>query len=296
MRGLRTSGPVWAWPGMDGSRRERSPGGISLTAVGVDVEVPLSGGEVTEGVVRVGDTVRRPVRAHTPAVHGLLRHLEKVGFDGAPRVLGIDGQGREVLSWMPGEAPGRPLPAYAAGEDALAGLARLLRRYHDAVESYGVPTDQPWDTEASNLDGAPEIIGHCDVTPENVVFRDGLPVALIDFDLARPTTRLYDVVTTLRHWAPIADPADRDGLLYGADVGRRMRMFCDAYGLDRDSRRELLPAARVRFDRSYRAMRTRAERLGGGWARIWHSGAGPRIRRAQDWLERHWDELDARLH
>lgn len=49
----------------------------------MNFEVPLSGGDVSEGVVRVGDTVRRPLGAHSPAVHGLLRHLEAVAFDGA---------------------------------------------------------------------------------------------------------------------------------------------------------------------------------------------------------------------
>ncbi|MBW8484265.1 phosphotransferase enzyme family protein [Actinomadura parmotrematis] len=259
------------------------------------IEIPLSGGDVTEGVVRVGDTVRRPLGPQSPAVHGLLRHLEDVGFDGAPRVLGVDGRGREVLSWVPGETPRRPLPAYAVSDEALAGVARLLRRYHDAVEGYGLAEGAPWDTAASNLDGEPELIGHCDVTPENVVFRGGVVCGLIDFDLARPTTRLYDVVTALRHWAPVADPADRDWRLYGVDVGRRMRLFSDAYGLDRATRGELLTASRVRFERSYRAMEWRAEQYGGGWARMWHGGAGARIRRAQDWLERNWDELDACL-
>lgn len=264
-----------------------------MGAVVVNFEVPLSGGDVSEGVVRVGDTVRRPLRAHSPAVHGLLRHLESVGFDGAPRVLGIDGRGREVLSWVAGEAPRRPLPGHVVAEDALRGVGRLLRRYHEAVASHGVPDGALWDGETSNLDGEPEVIGHCDVTPENVVFRDGTPVALIDFDLARPTTRLFDVVTALRHWGSIADPADRDALLYRADVGRRLRVFCDAYGLDRERRRDVLPVARVRFERSYRAMWKRAQG-GGGWARMW-PGAGQRIRRAQDWLERNWDELDACL-
>ncbi|WP_246006894.1 aminoglycoside phosphotransferase family protein [Actinomadura pelletieri] len=226
-------------------------------------------------------------------MHGVLRHLEAVGFDGAPRVLGVDVLGREVLSWVPGEVPRRPLPEYAASEEALRGVGRLLRRYHEAVVSYGVPEGAVWDGETSNLDGEPEVIGHCDVTPDNVVFRGGAPVALIDFDLARPTTRLFDVVTALRHWGPIADPADRDAVLYQVDVGRRLRVLCDAYGVDRGMRRDVLPAARVRFERSYRAMRARAER-GGGWARMW-PGAGQRIRRAQDWLERNWDELDACL-
>jgi hypothetical protein len=258
--------------------------------------VPLHGGDVTDGVVRVGDTVRRPMGAHTPAVHGLLRHLESVGFDGAPRVLGVDDQGREILSWLPGEAGLRPLRPYAVTEDALVALGRLLRRFHDAAVSYVPRPDAVWDTlVTSNLDDAPELVGHCDVTLENVIFRAGLPYALIDFDLARPTTRLFDVVTTLRHWGPMDDPADRDPLLRDADVGRRLAVFCSAYGLDRDRRRDVLPAARIRFERSHAAMRERAVLMGGGWARMWRDGVGPRIRRAQDWLDRNWDDLDAHL-
>jgi phosphotransferase family enzyme len=262
----------------------------------VDQEVALPGGDVTEGVVRVGDTVRRPLRAHTPAVHDLLRHLEKAGFDGAPRALGIDEQGREVLSWVPGQTPNCPLPPHAATGEALAGVARLLRRFHDAVHDYEPPRNARWDSAyTSNVDDPPEIVGHCDVTPDNVVFRGDEPTALIDFDLARPTTRLFDVVTTLRHWVPLADPADRDASVARADIPARLRLFTDAYGLTADDRRALLPVARLRFERSYEAMRARAERHGGGWARIWRTGAGPQIRRAQDWLDLHWDELDAAL-
>jgi len=46
-------------------------------------EVSLAGGDVNVGehiVVRVGDTVRRPVGPRTPAVHALLRHFERVGW------------------------------------------------------------------------------------------------------------------------------------------------------------------------------------------------------------------------
>jgi hypothetical protein len=37
-----------------------------------------------------------------------------------------------------------------------------------------------------------ELVSHCDCYPGNVVFHDGLPVALIDFDLAHPTTRPHE--------------------------------------------------------------------------------------------------------
>ncbi|MEU1283126.1 hypothetical protein [Kitasatospora sp. NPDC005856] len=72
---------------------ERSP---------ADEEVPLSGGNMSVGVVRVGDTVRRPAGPWTPAVHALLEHLHAVGFRAVPRPLGLDGQGREVLGLRTG--------------------------------------------------------------------------------------------------------------------------------------------------------------------------------------------------
>ena len=58
-------------------------------------EIPLAGGDVNP-VVRVGDTVRRP--RGPEAVRALLEWYERVGFDGAPRFLGFDDRGREVLS------------------------------------------------------------------------------------------------------------------------------------------------------------------------------------------------------
>src|SRR5437879_2964164 len=56
----------------------------------VDTEERLPGGNLSPRVVRVGATMRRPVGPWTPAVHALLNHLHAVGFDGAPRVLGLD--------------------------------------------------------------------------------------------------------------------------------------------------------------------------------------------------------------
>ncbi|WP_344945732.1 phosphotransferase [Sphaerisporangium flaviroseum] len=250
---------------------------------------------MTDGVVRVGDTVRRPMRPSSPAVHALLAHLEAVGFEGAPRVLGVDDRGRQILTYVPGQAATLPLHAHAVSDEALVDLAVLVRRFHDAVEGFVPAPDAVWE-DGSADDAAPELVGHCDITPRNVIFRGKRPWALIDFDMARPTTRLFDVVTALRHWAPIADPIDRDPLQRCLDVGERLRLFSDAYGLPARDRRRLLELSRLRFDRSYVAMRSRAMTDGGGWARMWEGGAGERIRRAADWLDAHWDELQSHLH
>src|SRR3954447_3544617 len=100
-------------------------------------EILLLGGTANRGqVVRVGDTVRRPQRATSPATHALLRHLADVGFDGAPRFLGVDEQAREVLSYVPGPAITPPYPAWALTDDALVSGAPLLRDYHRAVSTF----------------------------------------------------------------------------------------------------------------------------------------------------------------
>jgi hypothetical protein len=66
-------------------------------------ETPLEGGWVTEGVVRVGDTVRRPRGANAERVERLLEQLEAAGFEAAPRFLGSDDTGRTILSFIEGD-------------------------------------------------------------------------------------------------------------------------------------------------------------------------------------------------
>ena len=77
---------------------------------------------------KVSDTVRRGTGPWTPAVHALIRHLERVGFDGAPRVLGTDERGREFLSYVPGDTAERA-SREAVPQRVLAEVGRLLRRY-----------------------------------------------------------------------------------------------------------------------------------------------------------------------
>src|SRR3954462_546940 len=97
-------------------------------------EVLLDGGLTNAGLVsRVGDTVRRPRRPTSAATWALLEHLERVGFDGAPRFLGVDDRGREMLSFMPGAAAIEPHEDWVFSDEALVTVAELLRRYHDAA-------------------------------------------------------------------------------------------------------------------------------------------------------------------
>jgi len=54
---------------------------------------------VTASVVRIGDTVSRPVGLHSPFVHELLRLLERNGVTSAPRFHGLDESGREMVDF-----------------------------------------------------------------------------------------------------------------------------------------------------------------------------------------------------
>jgi Ser/Thr protein kinase RdoA (MazF antagonist) len=266
------------------------------------VEVPLAGGDVTEGVVRVGDTVRRPVGPHSPLVHALLAHLELAGFEGAPRFLGIDGSGREVLSYIDGEVAGRPRPPWIADETRLASVGRLVRAYDDAAASFASPPDALLEALPADPPGIPpapayppELIGHVDITPENVVFRDGRAHALIDFDLARPATRADEMLNAMLWWAPLSDPRDVDPLLQHVDVPARARILADAYGLSGTDRERIIEVAVLRTRRSWHLMKRRAETHGGGWQRMWDEGVGDVIKRREAWLDRHASTLAAAL-
>jgi aminoglycoside phosphotransferase (APT) family kinase protein len=264
-------------------------------------EIPLTGGDVTEGVVRVGDTVRRPVGPHSPLVHALLTHLESVGFEGAPRFLGVDGSGREVLSYIDGEVAGRPRPPWFADETRLASIGRLVRGYDDAAASFtpppGVLLDPP--AEPAGIPAAPayppELVGHVDITPENVIFRNGRAYALIDFDLAKLATRAEEMFNAMLWWAPLSDPRDVDPLLRDVDVPRRTRILADEYGLSGADRERIMEVGVLRTRRAWYLMKQRAETQGGGWQRMWDEGVGDVIKRREAWLDRHAATLTAAL-
>jgi hypothetical protein len=105
-----------------------------------DGETPLVG-NVTAGVVRVGDTVRRPVGPWTDSVDAVLYHVRDVGFTGAPLPLGRDDRGRRVLEYVPGEV-GPEAATYDIGD--VASIGAFVRRLHDALSSFDPPRDGCW--------------------------------------------------------------------------------------------------------------------------------------------------------
>ena len=196
-------------------------------------EIPLSGGDVNV-VVRVGDTVRRP--RGPEAVRALLRWYDDVGFDGAPKFLGLDEQGREILSFIDGEPAFAPVPY---GDGVAFDIGRLLRRAHDAQAGFEPPVAD-WDDHVPGPGGG-EIIGHCDLFWTNVIFRDAAPAALIDWELAAPTTRVLDVALAATYWGGLR--VDWQLLEWGLPLdrrGERLRLLCDGYGLDATQRNGLL--------------------------------------------------------
>jgi hypothetical protein len=243
--------------------------------------------------VRVGDTVRRPRGPWSSSVASYLRHLEAVGFEAAPRFLGTDAQGRDILDFVPGDVPSQPVvELWAATLPVLVDVARLLHGLHEASVSFVPPAGACWfgDDVAVELpaDLAPEpaadVVSHFDVTPQNVVIRDGRPVALIDFDLTRPGSRLRDVVGTAQWWVPLLPVPDRDPAFAACDPPSRLTAFVDAYGLGDADRAAFVDTALNGATRAWHRMQANAELRGGGWARMWAEGVGDRILRRRAWL------------
>ncbi len=189
-------------------------------------ELILAGGLIST-VVRVGDTVRR-----TPArqfVRRLLRLFERVDWSGAPRLLGTDAAGRDVLSYLDGVVPWeRPHAADVRTEPAVRAAARLLREFHDL-------------TAGSPLAGRHEVVCHNDVSPKNTVYRLDptaagdpvlVPIAFLDWDIAAPGDRLHDLAHLCWQFlgleAPVADgPPGDDPLAVAVEL---LPVVCESYG------------------------------------------------------------------
>ena len=255
-------------------------------------EQSLGGGMGSGGaVVRVGGTVRRPVRPQTAAVAAFLRHLEAVGFEGAPRHLGYDGEGREILTFIEGDVGLPPFPAWVGDTGTLLDVARLQRTMHNAARSFKPPAEAVWDRANLPDPGPDAIVCHNDLCVENVVVRHGRVAAFIDFDFAAPGDPLLDIAISARHWIPVRDPVDIDPDLRGLDQVPRFRAFCDEHGLDADDRAIVVGHLGTFLDRALVSMRRRAESGLEAYASVWAAGYAEQNRRSRAWLDRHAEAL-----
>ncbi|GAA3735869.1 hypothetical protein HDA32_001277 [Spinactinospora alkalitolerans] len=239
----------------------------------------LPGGRVNE-VVRVGATVRRRPPERAAYTRRLLGFFERCGWSGAPRFLGTDDRGREVLGFVEGHVPWRiPRAPDVDADESLVRVAKLVREFHDL-------------TAGTALAAGSEVACHNDLSPKNTVYRgpDGgrRPVAFIDWDAAAPGERVHDVAHACWQYAGLGP--DGAGV---AEAARRARLLCDAYGAI--DRRRLIGTVLWWQDRCWRGIEAGAAAGDPAMAGLRESGAARAVREAWRWVDRHRGELEARL-
>ena len=237
--------------------------------------------EFAERVEFIDGTVRRPWQRWTPAVHAFLRHLREAGATEAPMPHGIDGDGREVLEWLPGD-PGRGWE-HVVPDAGLEAMARLLRRLHDASRGFVLPEHLSWADSTAPRSG--EVVCHGDFGPWNLAWRNGRPVGAFDWDMAYSGDALDDVAYALDYVAPFrTDELAMEWLGHPSppDRGGRIRVFWAAYsGTEATPARvEELVDAVIRRQRSVRELATRLGR----------EGVEPQATWLREGRERIWDE------
>jgi Phosphotransferase enzyme family len=227
-------------------------------------EIPLAGGFVTE-VVRVGDTVRRP--PSPPYARQVLELLARRGWPAAPRILGTDDRGREILSYVDGEVPLTPeRQAELRTPAALTRLAGLVRELHDL-------------TAAGDA-----VACHNDLSPKNTVYRDGLPVAFLDWDLAAPGERVHDVAHVCWQYVGLG-PGGPDP----AAAAELVDTIATAYGLAERDR--LVPTILWWQERCRRGIEAGAAAGEPAMVRLRDLGVVEGVRAAYDWTAAHRDVL-----
>lgn len=194
----------------------------------------LTGGNVSN-VYRSGDTVRRELKPDSSKIHKLLKHLENKDFRYAPKFLGIDERGREILTFIEGEAGNYPLKEYMWSDDVLVEIAKMLSLYHDSVSDF--PFDDSW----QSIDNTPqqfEVLCHNDFAIYNIIFNQKRPFGIIDFDLAGPGPRLWDIAYTLYTCVPLSrlylsetgEIIYYNSLQHANRIKQRVRLFFESYG------------------------------------------------------------------
>lgn len=246
-------------------------------------EERLKGGNTAESVIRVGSTVRKPATLSTPAVQSFVAHLRSVGFQAAPKPLGIDDQGRQVWEYVPG------LLWHSSKTHSLSDLRRvgaLIRDLHDAAASFHVPEGTQWNNRYE-LSGH-DLICHNDLAPWNLVCGD-TRWTFVDWDATAPATRLWDLAWTCISFPPFEPECDL------ATAASAMQTLLSGYGLDSSRYGELIRLMATRARAEYDLIVEGAKEGKQPWIKLHaeahHQYWGP----VADRIDRNASALESRL-
>lgn len=190
----------------------------------------MSGGRTADSVVRIGDTVHRTRGQNYEFSHAILNHLQIHNFKYSPRSLGIDAQGREILSFIEGEVPiGRELSLAQ-----MIQCVKAMREFHDIAS-------------LSPLRLENETICHLDFVPWNVIFKNEDFASIIDFDDSRPGNRTDDLAYLIWTFLDLGVCELNDSLQIS-----KIRELCAEYGL-----KECLHLNNALPDQQHRILRFR---------------------------------------
>ena len=138
------------------------------------------------------------------------------------------GESREMVSFIHGTAGHYPLRPFVLTESTLIRLGLLLRRFHDATMGFSLPGGVRWHNSQGHNG---QVVCHGDAGPYNTIFRDGAPVAFIDFERAAPGPRIWDIAFVIYRYAPLCDLRERALTRpFLRQVGKRIRTLSGAYG------------------------------------------------------------------
>ena len=246
---------------------------------------PMPGGNAG-GAIRAGNILSKPGGPWVRSVHTLLRHLSENGFAGAPSPVGIDGSGRQELTFIQGETIGgrRPWPGWIFADETLDQVADWTRAFHQAVRDFEPPADAVWRMGGRWSPG--DIVGHNDAAPYNAVWRDRRLIAFVDWDFAGPVSVEWDLAYVAFSWVPLVarSVAAEEGFTAFDARPRRLRRFLSRYGWEADASSFIhVVQARARSH----ATDIREQAAGGDpiWAKLLAQGAAERIDMAAEEID-----------
>ena len=208
----------------------------------------LTGGSMNQ-TEKIGDIVHKTSKGH-PMVRSYLSYLEEAGMPGVPRFLGLDGQGRDMFTYIPGKTMGHDFDHHhpcLTSDDTVADTARFLRKLHDVSAGFLPQAEKNNWKNPFFPDQDYETICHGDTGIWNFVFVNDRIAGLIDFEQAYPGTRVWDLTQTLFCVIPLV-PYGYEASKHAAERRRRINLFFDSYGMRRPANIAALIAQRIQLD------------------------------------------------